>query len=173
MAGTTLYEASIPTFQNGLTSLKAILTKAVEHYGEDVSSLPSATLIDNLLPLDKHVQVASNVAKKFLERVADIPTEVWPDTEDTAEKLIQRCQRTLDLLATVTPAQIDGLEEKRIEFSLGQHHHLVMSAKEYVLRYAVPFFFFHTQLAYSILRAKGVPIGYADFLMPHIGPFTQ
>ncbi len=40
-----------------------------------------------------------------------------------------------------------------------------LAAKAYVFNYALPNFFFHIQTAYSILRAKGVPLGKQDYLM--------
>lgn len=172
MPGTELYDISIPAFKNGMISLKNILSKAVEHYGPaDAARIPTATLIEDLRPLAGHVHLCSNIAKKSLTRAANIPTEVWTDDEDTAEKLIQRCQRTIDLLDTIAPDQMNGLEENRVEFQLGPYK-LSMTSREYILSYAIPFFFFHLELVYSILRMKGVSLGFADFLMPHISPFV-
>ncbi|KAL2678996.1 hypothetical protein Neosp_009751 [[Neocosmospora] mangrovei] len=168
--GTDLYDASIPVFKNGMTSLKNILNKAIDHYGPNSPEILNATLIEDLRPLIGHVHLSSNIAKKSLSRMASIPTDVWDDDEDTPEKLVERCERTIKLLDGVSPDQMNGHEEDRVEMKLGSYN-LAMSSREYLFNYAIPFFFFHLQLVYSILRMKGVPLGFADFLMPYSGPF--
>lgn len=102
--------------------------------------------------------------------MAGISVDFWEDNEDTAEKLVGRCSRTISLLDSVTPDQVNGHEEDRVVFKLGPHT-LSMSSREYLFRYAIPFFFFHLELVYSTLRMKGVPLGFADFLMPSIQPY--
>lgn len=39
-----------------------------------------------------------------------------------------------------------------------------LSGKAYVLNFAIPNVYFHLQTAYSILRARGVPLGKRDYL---------
>lgn len=169
MTGTELYDASIPVFKNGMVTLKNILNKAIDHFGPNSSEILNATLIEDFKPLIAHVHIASNIAKKSLTRMAGMPTDVWDDNEDTPEKLIQRCDRTIELLDSVLPNQINGHEDDRVEMKLRQYN-LEMSSREYLFRFGIPFFFFHVQTVYSILRMKGVPLGFADFLMPSIGP---
>lgn len=123
-----------------------------------------------MLPLPGHVLLVSNIAKKSLTRMAGIQVDVWPDDEDTVEKLIARCERTIALLDSVAPRDVDGHEGDAVEFRLGGYE-LKMTAEEYLMKYAVPFFGFHLGLVYAMLRMKGVELGFADFLMPGVGPF--
>lgn len=46
---------------------------------------------------------------------------------------------------------------------------LSVTVQEAVLGHGVPNFFFHLNTAYSILRAKGVPLGKADYISSFIG----
>jgi len=46
---------------------------------------------------------------------------------------------------------------------------LKFSAKNAALSQGVPNFFFHLNTAYSILRAKGVPLGKADYIGSFLG----
>lgn len=46
---------------------------------------------------------------------------------------------------------------------------LKFSAKNAALSQGIPNFFFHLNTAFSILRAKGVPIGKADYLGSFLG----
>ncbi|KAI6854355.1 hypothetical protein KC343_g4403 [Hortaea werneckii] len=166
----SLYDASIPTFRNGMVALNDILAKACDHFGANSTEIAQATLISDLRPLAGHVQLCSNIAKKSLTRSAEIPTEVWRDDEETGEELVERCRRTIKLMDSVTPDQVNGHEADSVDFVLGPYR-LAMTSKEYILRYGVPFFFFHLELVYSILRMKGVPLGFIDFLGPHIERF--
>ena len=173
MAGTDLYYASVPLFKNGLQILKNILTKATEHYGPNTphSDILNATLIEDLRPLVTHVQLCSNISKKSVARMAtDLNPEVWEDNEDTVEKLIERCEKTIAMLDGVAPEQVNGREDERVEMQVGPLK-MEMSVREQLFNYAIPFFFFHLQFVYSILRMKGVPLGFADFLMSHIQPY--
>lgn len=46
---------------------------------------------------------------------------------------------------------------------------LKISAKSAALSQGIPNFFFHLNTAFSILRAKGVPIGKADYIGSFLG----
>ncbi|KAF5497224.1 hypothetical protein CGCS363_v008648 [Colletotrichum siamense] len=170
MAPISLYNASIPQFKTGLTVLSRILAKAALHFPSSPDEILKATLIEGMLPLPGHVLLVSNIAKKSLTRMAGITVDVWPDDEDTVDKLIARCERTIALLDTVAPEDVDGHEGDVVEFRLGGYE-LRMTAEEYLMKYAVPFFGFHLGLVYAMLRMKGVELGFADFLMPGVGPF--
>ncbi|KAK2732602.1 hypothetical protein CKAH01_08700 [Colletotrichum kahawae] len=171
MANIPLYNASIPHFKTGLTVLSQILTKAALHFHDAPDEILKATLIEGMLPLPGHVLLVSNIAKKSLTRMAGIQVDVWPDDEeDTVEKLIARCERTIELLDTVAPRDVDGHEGDKVEFRLGGYE-LKMTAEECLMKYAVPVFGFHLGLVYAMLRMKGVELGFADFLMPGVGPF--
>ncbi|KAI8238872.1 hypothetical protein K4K55_002477 [Colletotrichum sp. SAR 10_96] len=110
MAPISLYNASIPQFKIGLTVLSRILTKAALHFPSSPNEILKATLIEGMLPLPGHVLLVSNIAKKSLTRTAGIQVDVWPDDEDTVDKLIARCERTIAMLDTVAPEDVDGHE---------------------------------------------------------------
>lgn len=44
-----------------------------------------------------------------------------------------------------------------------------MTVKTAVVNHGLPNFFFHLITGYSILRAKGVPVGKADYLSSFLG----
>jgi hypothetical protein len=62
----------------------------------------------------------------------------------------------------VDRAAVDGMV-KPITFPTGDTQH-TLSGKDYLLRFALPNFYFHLTAAYSILRQKGVPLGKEDYL---------
>ena len=123
-------------------------------------------LIDDMRPLTFQIQVCSNTIKKLLARVAgatDVPA--WADDETTFEQLHARIAKTQDLIKSIDESKyVDA--ETEVELQVGPHT-MKISAKKYMLGYALPNFFFHLNTTYAILRSKGVPIGKADY----IGPF--
>lgn len=173
MTGTALYDASVPLFRKGMVTIKGVLEKAVTHYGDKASEIPNATLIEDMRPLSLHVQMCSNIAKKTLFRLGGIQSEVWEDKEDTVEKLIQRCDKTIELLDSVKPEQLNGHEEDRADFNVANKIEMKFNAKDSLFNFSIPFFFFHATLTYSILRKEGVPLGFKDFLDPYIGPHVS
>lgn len=166
--GLSVYDTSILTFIRGTRALLSMLKKASE--SADAASLPSAKLVDDMKPLTFQIQAASNTAKKAVWRLSGVDTEAWEDNEETLDQLIARCQKTLDLLKSVDPKQLEGKESAMVELALGSAGTKELVGKDYVLTYAVPNFFFHFQTAYAILRMKGVPLGKFDYLGPFMTP---
>ncbi|CAK7241901.1 MAG: hypothetical protein STHCBS139747_003374 [Sporothrix thermara] len=167
----TLYEVSIGTFKKALSVLKHILEKSVEHataQGVDPNDYVQARLCEDMLPLSFQVQTASNIIKKSLWRVYgdEVPiwAESWADDETTMEQLIARVQRTLDALEVVDKASLNSREEQKFDLAMGRHGTHNLSAKFYMLNYALPNVYFHVQTAYAILRSKNVPLGKMDYL---------
>lgn len=101
-----------------MTTLKNIITKAIDYYGPNASEILNATLIEDLRPLLGHAPPFLQHSQKSLTRMAGIHTEFWDDNEDTPEKLIDRCERTIMLFSSVSPDQLNGHED-RVEMKLG------------------------------------------------------
>jgi uncharacterized protein len=89
----------------------------------------------------------------------------FDDTESTFPQLKSRIQKTLDYLASVPAAKVDGTEEKEITFPVGRDTTRTMLAEAYLKHWALPNFFFHITMAYAILRHTGVELGKSDYLV--------
>jgi len=61
------------------------------------------------------------------------------------------------------PAQIDGSDDKDIVLEM-RTTKLELKGADYLTRFALPNFFFHTTTAYDILRHAGVEVGKRDFM---------
>ncbi|MNT43947.1 hypothetical protein D3C72_1804440 [compost metagenome] len=66
-------------------------------------------------------------------------------------------------LEQITPAQLEGSEQRLIELKLRQGP-VRFDGKSYLLGFALPNFYFHVTTGYDILRYKGVQIGKRDYL---------
>ena len=162
----SMYEASAPRFTHTLKSLAAILGKAQAHCEAkkiDPQVLVSARLYPDMFALARQVQIACDSAKGAVARLAGVEIPKHEDTEANFAELQARIQKTLDFIAALKPAQIDGSEDKDIVLKL-RGRDVEFNGMAYLLGFVHPNFYFHAATAYNILRHNGVEIGKADFL---------
>ena len=162
----SMYQASVPRFVNILGNLSNILDKAQAHVDAkkiDQSALTTYRIFPDMLPMTKQVQIACDAAKGVVARLAGGEIPMFEDNEVTLADLKARVAKTIAYLQSVTPAQIDGTEEKAIVIKRGdkETHYKGM---QFLLGHAVPNFYFHVTTTYNILRHNGVDIGKRDFL---------
>ena len=162
----SMYQASAPRFAAILGNLSTILDKAQAHVEArkiDPAALTAFRLYPDMFPLTRQVQVACDTAKGAVARLAGLEVPKHEDTEQTLAELKARIAKTLDFIASVKPAQIDGAEDREITLKLrGQE--AKFSGSQYLLGFAMPNFYFHVTTAYNILRHNGVEIGKRDFI---------
>ncbi len=162
----SMYQASVPRFVNILGNLVNILDKAqaqAEARKIDPVVLASFRLFPDMLPMTKQVQIACDSAKGVVARLAGIEIPVFEDNETTLLDLKSRVQKTIAFIQTITPAQIDGTEDKEIVTKRGDKE-TRYTGMQFLLGHAVPNFYFHVTTAYNILRHNGIEIGKRDFL---------
>lgn len=162
----TLYQASIPIFIRGLRNLAGCLDKGRENAKArdfDPDILTSARLAPDMFNLCRQVQIACDMAKSSAGRLANVSPPSFPDTESTFEELQQRIGSTIGFLATISPAQLDGAEDRTIELKSAARD-LQFTGTDYLNTFVLPNFYFHIAAVFSILRHNGVPIGKRDFL---------
>ena len=162
----SMYQASVPCFVRTLGNLSAILDKAQAHVDAkklDATALTGYRLFPDMLPMTRQVQIACDAAKGLVARLSGLENPVHEDTEKTLVELQARIAKTLAFVQRVTPAQLDGTEDKDIVVKRGdtETHYKGM---QYLLGNALPNFYFHVTTAYNILRHNGVEIGKRDYL---------
>ena len=161
-----MYQASVPVFVRGLTTMSQLLRKGEAHAketGVDAASFVDARLAPDMLTLAGQVQRASDTSKLAMERITGTPSPKLEDDEKTLADLHARIDRTIAYIDGFTEAQLDGLETKTIELKLRDFTQ-TFSGSSYLFTFALPNFFFHVTTAYDILRHKGVPLSKVDYL---------
>ena len=162
----SMYTASVPVFVQYLTALSVVLKKAADHAAAkkiEPSVLIGARLYPDMLALARQVQIATDHAKGSVSRLAGVEIPSFADTEATFEELEARIAKTLSYIQGFKPDQIDGSDDKQITLNL--HGNIFeFTGADYLTRWALPNFFFHTTTAYAILRHAGVEIGKRDFM---------
>jgi uncharacterized protein len=162
----SMYHASIPLLANSLQNLAVILEKGAA-YAEtkkvDQAVLLNSRLFPDMFPLVRQVQVASDIARRGVARLAGLDAPPIEDKEVTFGELVDRLQKTVAYLETFTATQIDGSEEKVITLPVGKHT-MTFAGLPYLQSFVLPNVYFHVATAYNILRHSGVEVGKGDFL---------
>ena len=162
----SMYQASVPRFNNALNSLSAILDKAQAHVDArklDETSLTGFRLYPDMLPMARQVMIVTDTAKGLVARLAGVEIPVYDDTEKSLAELKARIAKTVAYLQTFQPTQIDGTEDKEIVIKRGDKE-TRYTGMQFLLGHAVPNFYFHVTTTYAILRHNGVEIGKRDYL---------
>jgi hypothetical protein len=115
--------------------------------------------------LARQVQIATDMAKGCVSRLAGVDIPSYEDKETTFAELIARVERCIAYLESFQPAQIDGSESKTVTLQR-KSGDLSYEGLPYVLDYVQPHLYFHCVTAYAILRHCGMPLGKPDFLGP-------
>lgn len=149
-----------------LGCLNTILDKGLA-YAEakkfDPSVLMNARLAPDMLPLAKQVQIATDMVKNGLARLAGQEAPNFEDTEQTIPELKARVAKTIDYLKSVPASALEGAEDREIKIPL-RTDTMVMQGLPYLRAFVLPNFFFHAAMTYAILRHNGVDLGKRDFL---------
>jgi len=162
----SMYQASVPMIKKMLTNLSAILGKGQAHAeakGFNGQNLAEARLFPDMFPLAKQIQIAADMAKGGVARLAGVEPPKFEDTETSIPELQDRIAKTIAFLDTIQPAQIDGCEAREIKFSI-RDHQFEFTGQTYLLDWMLPNIFFHITTAYNLLRHNGVEIGKRDYL---------
>jgi len=162
----SMYSASVPVFLRALGNLRACLDKAAAH--AEARKLDPATLLGfrlypDMFPLTRQVQIAADMAKGCVARLAGVEVPKYEDNEASFADLAARIDRTLAFIKGFTAEQIDGTEDKPIQLK-SPRGELNFSGQQYLQFFVTPNVYFHCTTAYNILRHNGVELGKQDFL---------
>ncbi|MBX3026846.1 DUF1993 domain-containing protein [bacterium] len=130
--------------------------------GFDVDMLAEARLAPDQYPLAQQVQSACDQAKFAAAYLSGKKPPSHPDTEKTVAELRRRIQTCREYLAGFAPGDFAGGEDRAVAPAWMQGNSV--RGDRYVIRIAVPNFYFHVTTAYAILRHNGVPLGKQDFI---------
>jgi hypothetical protein len=162
----SMYQAAVPPVLQILASVSAILDKAAAHCAArkiDPAALLTFRLFPDMFPLSRQVQVVTDQAKGMAARLAGIEVPSYADTETTFDELKARIAKTTAFVKSVTPAQIDGSEDRPIVIKAGGNE-LKFTGRQFLTGFVFPNFYFHATTTYNILRHCGVELGKRDFL---------
>jgi uncharacterized protein len=162
---TSLYSITVPVFSRNLKNLSAILDKGVLHAENkkfDSTVLLASRLAPDQFPLVKQIQSVSDTTKGFAARLNGQEPVSMEDSETTIEELKARIDKTIAVLDSIKPEDVDGKEDAQV--TIKWFPGKFITGFDYATEYALPNFYFHMTTAYAILRHNGVELGKTDFL---------
>ena len=163
----SLYAATIPSYQQIVGAVDALVDKAVAFCAETGTSendLIMARLVDDMLPFGYQVKSVAEHSVGAIEgvRAGNYSPDTGPFPMDFAG-LKAKLAHAQAFLTALDPAEINGFIGRDMQFSFGTAV-MPCTAENFLLSFAQPNFYFHAATAYDILRSKGVKIGKRDFM---------
>jgi len=165
----SMHQVSVPVFVRGLNVLSSLLEKAQAHaeeHGIVADTLVGARLFDDMLPLSGQVQRACDTSKLSVERLSGVASPKFEDNETTFQQLQERIANTLAYVSSVDASHFEDSATREIKLNFGTFQP-EFTGVDYLLKFALPNFFFHITTAHDILRNQGVKIGKRDYLGPY------
>ena len=162
----SLYTASAPALLQMLGTLSIVLKKTEDHAKAnnlDIAAILNDSLIADMLPMARQVQIACDHAKGAMARMSGKDNPKFEDTETTIAELQARVAKTVAFVKSFKPSDLDGQEERPVTIKI-PNNEMTFPAQTYLINYAFPNFYFHTSMAYAIARKNGVPIGKSNFM---------
>lgn len=171
----SVHAMSADLLANVLANLSHVLEKGLASATArkiEPTALLNARLAPDMLPLTKQVQIACDMSKFGVARLAGVEAPKFEDNEQTFEELRARIARTIDFVKSVPAGAAEGSEDRDIKVQL-RDRTLQFKGLEYLTRWVIPNAFFHATTAYAILRHNGVEVGKTDFLTGSGPGFSQ
>ncbi|MFM5924368.1 MAG: DUF1993 family protein [Novosphingobium sp.] len=164
----SLHATSVPAFIGMLTNIKAWLDLAAATGNE--AALLEARLADDMFPLARQIQIASDAAKGAGARMTATEAPAMPDDEKSFAELQMRCDKTIAYLQGIDPAAYDAGASREIVINFPNGGGVKFDGQTFLTGFALPNFYFHAAMTYAILRANGVALGKQNFL-GHLAPY--
>jgi uncharacterized protein len=187
----TLTDLLVPTYKQNLKNMMAWFDKISAH---DAEELLHRRLAPDMFPLATQIRFVSFQAqeavyrlqaKEIPEHVKDIAKEgqefgrsddgTVTREKDTLDAAKARIQEALMFLETLGPDALDlnGSAEWKLSLELPDLGiSFDLTGEQFVRDWALPQFYFHLVVAYSILRNAGLELGKADYV-PHMFAYLR
>lgn len=157
-------------FISRLDTLLHIVDLSAKHFEDELSSLLSYRLIDDMLPLGTQIAYTCNQPHNFTRWCEGKEMENLEPHITSVDQARQLIAHTKARLTAVDPEQAKLVDIRRID--LGDGHYIELPGVDYVNEFLIPNFYFHLVTAYNIMRMKGVALGKADYML-HLMPLLK
>ena len=163
----TLYDATIPNFQQTVGATIGLIDKAeafCTETGLEPSALVNAKLADDMLPFGYQVKSVCahsiGAIKGVRAGVFSPDLSPWPTDLAGLKAALTSAQSDLAALST---DEINGFVGNDMAFAF-KDRRMEFTAENFLMSFSLPNFYFHATTAYAIMRWKGVKIGKMDYM---------
>jgi hypothetical protein len=163
----SLYDVTIPAFQQSLTALAGVLRKGEAHAlekGMRPDEWAGARLFADMAPLNFQVMqtVHHSVGAIEATKKGVFSPDLTPAPE-TLDELKSAIAAALAALEAYRSGDINALEGRDMRFEF-RDRVMPFTAENFLLSFSLPNFYFHATTAYDILRHNGVPLAKRDYM---------
>lgn len=162
----SIHSACMSGMIQTLKALSGILDKAAAHASArkiDPSVLLLARLAPDMFTLTRQLQIACDFLVRTSARLSGAEMPKMPDTEASFDELKARIEKAIAFAQGLDAKLFADAGGKDITFPAGPIT-ATMKGEAYLMRYALPNFYFHASMVYAILRENGIELGKGDFL---------
>ena len=149
------------TFLDMLATLDRLVDRAESHGMDD--AILQTKLAEDMFPLESQFRVALNQIILALGRTCGDETPLDEEAYTSLQQVRDRIKAMRTLVET-SPADGWTSHDTDIDFTLPNGMRFVLTAAEYIRDWMLPNFYFHTTMAYALLRHNGLGIGKGDFV---------
>ena len=163
----SIHDATVPVLARVLTNVANIIEKGRLHAESeklDPAVLLGMRLYPNMFAFTRQVQVVSDTAKGCLARLAAVEAPKYEDTEASFVDLKARVDKTLAYVVGFKPQQLEGADSRAVVLKFPNSTLSFKTGWDYLLSFALPNIYFHSSMAYAILRHNGVELGKMDYV---------
>jgi uncharacterized protein len=163
---TSLYDATVGSFLQTLGGVEGFLSRGFDHCRDnniDPESIVASRVYEDMFPF--RFQVTSTVLHS-LGAIQGVRKGVFSPAmspEFTYAELQKHVADARAALKEVSAAEVNGFEGRDMKFEF-RDRSIPFTAENFLLSFSLPNFYFHSSMAYGILRSKGVPLGKRDFM---------
>ena len=162
----TMYSASVPVFARMLGNLVNWLDKAEAHATAkkfEPSVYLGTRFAPDMLPFTSQIQIACDMAKFGISRLAGVDAPKFDDKEASLAELRDRVRATIEFIQSVPAAKIDGTDDKDVTIPR-RDGTMTLKGEVFLKHFVMPNVYFHLTNTYTLLRHNGVELGKMDFL---------
>jgi uncharacterized protein len=163
----SLYDATVPTFQQTIGAALKLLDKAEAFCAEtglEPAEMVNAKLADDMLPFGYQVKSicahSAGAIKGVHAGVFSPDMTPWPKDIAGLKTALTSALAEID---AVSPGDLNGVVGHDMAFVMGERR-MDFTAEDFLMSFSIPNFYFHATTAYAIMRSKGVKIGKMDFM---------
>lgn len=162
-----LYDATVMNYLQTVGAMEGVLARGLAHCSEknlDPNEIVETRIYPDMLPFRFQVVSVINHSLGAVEaaRSGVYAPKTNPPALDYAG-LQKALSDAREALSQVSPEEVNGFIGRDVKFQFGDRS-IPFTAEGFFLSFSLPNFYFHSSMAYSILRGKGVPLGKRDFM---------
>ena len=165
----SFYDASVGSYLQileGAAGFMELGKTHAEENGIDLQDIVMTRLREDMMPF--HFQVVSTAHHSWGAIQGIQKGEFSPpsfDLDKSYADLQGLIEEARNGLSGLDRADVDALADGNLIFKLGKNE-IPFTARNFVLSFSLPNFYFHATTTYDILRMQGAPIGKMAFLGP-------